>query len=59
MIDTDNKEKNIISERLLKILQICFWLNIAIFIGINIWSFVAMFNAVSGELSLPLVCNEG
>ena len=53
MVDTDNKEKNIISERLLKILKICFWLNIATFIGINIWSFVAMFNAVSGELLQP------
>jgi hypothetical protein len=53
MVDTDNKEKTIISERLLKTLKICFWLNIVTFIGLNIWSIVAMTAAVSGEIYQP------
>lgn len=53
MVKTDNKEKAVISERLLKTLKICFWLNIATFIGINIWSIMAMAATVSGEIYQP------
>lgn len=42
-----------VSERLLRILKICFWLNIATFIGIILLNIVTIVSAVSGEIYQP------
>ena len=42
-----------ISDRLLRILKICFWLNISIFTGIIILNIVTIASAVSGEIYQP------
>jgi len=42
-----------ISEKLLKILKVCFWLNIMTFIGIIILNIVTIFSAINGEIYQP------
>ncbi len=42
-----------ISDRLLKILKVCFWLNIATFTGMIILNIVTIVSAVSGEIYQP------
>ena len=42
-----------ISDRLLRILKICFWLNISTFTGIIILNIVTIVSAVTGEIYQP------